>query len=157
MLLLLVIGAAIAWGMVQAAAPSSVTSMADIVPDERLDRAILLFRTPYRGDCPALGAIEAGRRVVIVEQRPLWTMIDAVGSGRVWIRSPEARLTVDGRLTRTVIAYAHPWQSDAATPLRCSTLLGVANPGAPYQTRHRAGQWSLIAIDDLIAWTDALP
>jgi hypothetical protein len=123
-----------------------------------LTGAVLLYESPYRGDCPALGAIEAGRAFRLVEHRGAWTLIDAAGSGRVWVRHPAVRggARPDGRLPEPVIAYRVPGD-DAITPRECATLIGLATRGDRYREIARAGTWRLIRVNGVDAWTDAIP
>lgn len=124
----------------------------------RLAGATLLWASPYRGDCPALGALEAGRPFRVVEPRGAWTLIEAPGSGRVWVRHPAVRSAPagGGRLPEPVIAYRVPGD-DAPIPTTCATLIGVAGSGDPYVEIARAGTWRLVRVNRLDAWTEAPP
>jgi hypothetical protein len=56
------------------------------LPRPRLTRAVVAFAEP--GGAP-VGALEPGRPVLTVEERDGWRLLDAEGSGTVWVRAWE--------------------------------------------------------------------
>jgi hypothetical protein len=56
------------------------------LPRPTLERAVVAFAEP--GGAP-VGALEPGRPVLTVEERDGWRLLDAEGSGTVWVRAWE--------------------------------------------------------------------
>lgn len=56
------------------------------LPRPTLERAVVAFAEP--GGAP-VGALEPGRRILVVEERGEWRLLDAEGSGAVWVRAWE--------------------------------------------------------------------
>lgn len=131
---------------------ASIMTAGDAPRLERFRGATLLYRAPVSQQaCPALGAIEAGRPVMVVERRADWVRIRADGSGEVWTRA--ADLAIDGdRLARAIAAFAAP-----APDFEACNLAGVAPANAVYRTLRETDQWLLVIVDDQTAWVRRSP
>lgn len=111
--------------------------------DMTFDGATVLYSAPVsERQCSALGAIEAGRSVEVVERRGDWTLINAQGSGRVWTNDRNVR---NGNLVRPIVAFSRPDDGGCA-------IIGIASPGEPYRVIRESDGWLIVVVNDTTAW-----
>lgn len=111
--------------------------------DMTFNGATILYSAPVsERQCPAIGAIETGRSVEVVERRSDWTLINAQGSGRVWTNDHNVR---DGNLVRPIVAFSRPDDGGCA-------IIGVASPGEPYRIIRESDGWLIVVVNDATAW-----